>query len=233
MTGLANPSEPHVIRRALKWIDADLPTDYMFYAQGLKVPIERKEVPGDFMASWYDGRLTEQVGHMAEGGLGILLLEGSFPVRRDLHIQLGPQVSQISIVEITNRLVSYHMRGIITVQSPSMQMTPYILRGLYDLFSKPEHLSLLERPTLKVPSSWRMPTKKIRGLHFIQGIFRVGPKRAMKLWEKAGKLRLISVLTREELQETIGPKLGAAADDFLEMAWEPEEGEDEPVGDGG
>lgn len=199
-----------------------MPVDYGFYAQGLWVPIERKEVPGDFMASWYDGRLTEQTMYMAENRLGFLILEGQFPVRKDMRLQLGPRVTDITFGQIVAKLASLCLYGVYAIPSTSIHTTPVVIKALYDLFQKSDHASVLQRPPLKVPSSWRVPTRKLRGLHFIQGIHRVGPKLAAKLWKRAYTLRYISVLTREEVQEALGPVTGGNVYDFLDLEWEEE-----------
>jgi len=203
----------------------------MFYAKGVKVMIERKVVPQDFMASWFDGRLTQQMACMAENRLGFILLEGTFPVRKDGCIQIGPRVLSVTIMQINNRLASMALYGVIPLYSPSMHWTPYIIKSLYDLFQKDVHLSVLTRPGVKVPSSWKIRTPKILGLHYVQGLPHIGAKRALKLWERAHSLRMISVLTRDEMQETIGPKLGADAYDFLDTQWVSGEDDDSDESD--
>jgi ERCC4-type nuclease len=161
--------------------------DVYWIARDLKYGIQRKEFPGDFLASVHDGRLGEQINKGQSLDMMFLILEGR------------PNWTS------TGKLIKWnggkrwpwdkqkHRRFLATVQSRGVKVQ--WTDGLYDTIEavndlvgwseKAEHLSLDKRVG-PIKDKYGRRSNRAWQTHFLQGLPGVGPKQAAAIIDTIG-----------------------------------------------
>ena len=75
---LASPTEPKQLRDlgTTSSIPENHGADFLIVAQKRRIGVQRKQFPGDLLASLNDGRLYNQIPHLSELDHALLIVEG-------------------------------------------------------------------------------------------------------------------------------------------------------------
>lgn len=190
------------------------------------VGVQRKEFPGDFLASIQDNRLNEQLQKMKSLDVAILLLEG--PVQWTTEGELygrqprkrtysGHRDYSWSRIQHHNYLASVQMRGVQVHSTESLGETIECLNGLRVWSDKREHSSLDSRATAKNPVWYDLSNPDFY-TWFYQGILPsgIGPKTARAIYERLGLIFRLTVGPAE--LETV-PGIGKKKAQLIDRIW--------------
>lgn len=162
--------------------------------------VQRKEFPGDFLSSVFDGRLGEQLDKMDVLDIKYLILEGNpFWTNEGklMHTRWGWTISQH-----TKLLASIQARGVQIHHTRHIPDTVERVEDLVEWSKKPAHNSLNRRAS---PSKdkWGRRNNHLWRRHFIQGLPDIGPVQAEAIMSALGFPFQLTV-TREDLMGVPG-----------------------------
>lgn len=177
--------------------------------------IQRKEYPGDFVASVQGGRLSKEIGQMQTLDLRVLLLEGRPNWTTD-----GKAVGQyVRWTKTAHRreLCSVQARGVWVLTSDNLDDTIGTIWDVLHWSNKPKHYSTQTRPKPR-GDRWGRITNRDWQLHLIQGIDGVGPELAERILDQVGMPFKLGVtedelLTVKGLGKTRAKRIVRAFDD--------------------
>jgi ERCC4-type nuclease len=181
--GLVNTNEPRKIKDMLCNAGAiDTPLDgydVELYTERGTIPIERKEVPNDFLASITDGRLIKEIIAMRQvSEFYIVLLHGEMIfdrddnlvipglVRSDRYMKYRRQWSRKAIKNLI-RSIAYAEGAFVEVAENDSRLVE-VIEELQDYFNDRHHLSLRKRPSIQ--TDWLIPTERESVRYFYAGI---------------------------------------------------------------
>jgi len=206
------PSEPVALKAI--GVSSSLPESHgvdVFWESALgKVGVQRKQFPGDFLASVYDGRLAREYPMMlVDLDLAVLVLEG-----RQFW---GP--SGVLVHERRKWTRTAHRHYLAAVQRLGIQIqltddladTVEFVTEFRDWTDSEDHGSILRRPGPR-GSGWGDLANEDFMSHFLQGIPGMGQKTARNIIQHfGGKLPLQLTVTEKELLAIPGVGKGMAA----------------------
>ena len=198
------PSEPPALRAlgSTKLLPERFGADVMWgsAAAGL-VGVQRKEFPGDFVASLEDGRLATQRIQMLALDIRVLVLEGrgTWTTEGQLVSNYGPPLSRSAF---RRYLCSVQAGGVWVQTTDSLDDTIAFVHDLEAWSRKRQHQSAAHRPGPK-GDRWGRVTPRHRQLHLIQGIEGVGPELAGRILDELGMPFGLRV-TAEDLKRVHG-----------------------------
>lgn len=149
------------------------------------VGVQRKQFPGDFLSSVYDGRLNKEFAQMRSLDLAVLLLEG-----REQFTTEGKLISDFGGHKWTqdqhnNYLASVQLRGVHVHHTTNSQATVQTVRSLEMWSNKTDHSGLDYRNAVPRPDLWER-TPEDTQLYVLQGFPDTGPKRARAVMDSVG-----------------------------------------------
>ena len=170
------------------------------------VPIERKKVPGDLLASVSDGRLLREL--IAMRGISqyyIVLLHGNIIYRRDGSVHmLGNKGRNWTKKGVRNLLRSLQFcEGAFLEYAETDEELIQVIKELQEYFNQ-QHLSLRHRPSIQ--SNWILPTRREKVMYFFQGLPGISTIRARALEERFPSPLNLYQATIEEIDDI--PKFG-------------------------
>jgi ERCC4-type nuclease len=182
-----NPNEPRSVKNLFgeTAIEEPMPYDMQLCTKRGMIPIERKEIPSDFLASVLDGRLSRQIVSMREASpIYVLLLHGEFIFGRDgsLSLNHGNQKSNWTRKAIRNlkRTIQY-VEGAFIEEAHDDNELVEVVTTLQEYFDAAHHFSMKSRPSIE--SDWFIPQRDDRILNFYQGLPGVSVIRARTLFK--------------------------------------------------
>ena len=162
--------------------------DMALYTKSGLIPIERKGIPGDFLSSVTDGRLSKQIIAMREeSSISILLLgPGRFNFDSTGHLKVRGKVLKWTNTSIRNLLRTIQFVEGIYIEPTIGYIRTYkemagIVVNIYDFFNNEKHLSMKGRPGIQ--TDWIVPSREERIRHFYQGLPNISTSRARALNE--------------------------------------------------
>lgn len=180
-----------------------------------KVGIQRKQFPGDFLASVHDGRLAREYPMMlVDLDVAVLLLEGRQHWTADgrLVATYGPPWTRTAH---RHYLAAVQRLGIIVELSDDLADTVRFVQEFRAWTDSDDHGSLLRRPGPRKPG-WGDLTNEDYMAHFLAGIPGLGQKRANAIIKHFGHVPLQLTVDRKQLLEVPGIGKGMA-DKIMEM----------------
>jgi len=202
---MISPSEPRDIKEDFGQygiVNPNLAADYGWYAGGRFSLVERKHIPGDFLASKSDGRLQREMQALLEnieqGGRSYLLLEGHWSCDRESMI-LNPRSTGWSIDKVSEMISTIQDMGVKLLLSPDMKQTALVLISQARWELKDNHKSLSVRPGPVEP--WGRPSYSTYVVWSYQGIPGVGVDIAEVLYEAAPTWADLVKMSEQDLQE--------------------------------
>lgn len=213
---LVSPQEPNSMYELgeVDTLPEEFGCDFMWEAKMGKVGIQRKQFPGDFLASIHDGRLNKEYLQMQGLDVKVLLLEGRGKWTNDgvLIEQWGFQgdKSRRRLWDKTqhrNYLSSVQiLKGVAVHQSEGMRDTRDFIKDMFIWTMKDEHLSLETRPAAQAASYWAEISNRDYQRYLLMSLPIIGPKLADAILDTLGQIFTIHV-SYEDLLEVpgIGP----------------------------
>lgn len=184
---LISPSEPAELRAIGRTTMAPerYGADILWAQPGIGlVGVQRKEFPGDFLAS-VGSRLPTQLAKMARLDLAVLVLEGRGTWSTDGELAHGWGQSYTRS-QHRRYLCSVRARGIWVEQTESLADTIEFLGDLAAWAAKPKHHSLAQRDGPK-RNGWGRVSSKAWQIHLVQGIGDgIGPEMAERIVDAVG-----------------------------------------------
>lgn len=159
--------------------------DILIVERGIKVGIQRKQFPGDFLSSLADGRLYEQLHALQELDHAFLLIEGFG--RWTLEGELVHDTfTHFTKKQYHGLIASVQMEfGIAVMQVRDLGETCIYLVHLEEWLQKETHNSLRTRPG-PPRTAWGTRDNRAFGLHFLQSFPGVGVELAGRIYDHFG-----------------------------------------------
>lgn len=186
--------------------------DFMWDSELGLVGVQRKQFPGDFLASIHDGRLNREYQQMQGLDIAVLLLEGRGRWSANGHLiedygnKREPK-RRWTRSQHRNYLASVQtFKNVQVQQSESKADTVVFLTHFKAWSMQKEHQGLLVRPAAQASGYWAQISNRDFQRHLLQGLPFIGPKLANAILDKLGMIFKLGV-TFEDLLEVpgIGP----------------------------
>lgn len=156
--------------------------DVLIVERGVKVGIQRKQFPGDFLGSLADGRLYQQLHAMQELDHAFLLVEGfgKWTLEGEL---MHDTFSRFTKKQFHGLMATVQMEfGTGVMQVRDLGESCLWLTNLELWLQKETHTSLKTRPG-PPRGAWGTRDNRAFGLHFIQSFPGVGPELAARIYD--------------------------------------------------
>lgn len=221
-----SPTEPPVFVDTLGWVTSSIPetygADFLWNSPMGLIGIQRKEFPGDFLASVTDGRLGgEAFGKMAQLQVAVLLCEGRDRWTSEGYLMSSGKYHQTwTRTQHRNFLASVQFRGVHVQWSDDKSDTVQFLRDLYVWTQKSRHASTTHR--IQAPGTWGHVSNRDFQVHVLSSFPGISVVLANAIIDTHG-FPLGLRVTREQLMEVpgIGP---GRADKIVKVFEEAKEG---------
>ena len=199
---LISPTEPTEIKRLGRTSSKPekYGADILWFAHRLKFGVQRKQFPGDFLASLYDDRLYKEMAQMKALDRGILVLEGYGDWTDDGHLIDRRRFTKRQMFNLINSVAFEH--GVPVTRVRNVNETVQAVTSFYAWSEKVDHRSLETRPN--PGSMWGKATSREWQLHVLQSFEGVGPKQAAAILDHFGKVPIRWEVTAKELMEVKG-----------------------------
>jgi ERCC4-type nuclease len=203
-----SPSEPPALKALGRatMLPESFGADVLFPSRLGLVGVQRKEFPGDFMASVHDGRLSQQRSQLQRCAVRLLVLEGrgQWSTDGELIVPFGPGWTAS---QHRRYLWSVQLDGIWVSSTDNLQQTIELVEDLAAWTAKASH-GRADRPKPRGSGGWGKATDRDWGVHLLQGIDGLGPDTAGRVIDHFGRVPLAWTATAEELGEVhgLGPK---------------------------
>ncbi len=155
----------------------------------------------DLIASLYDGRLQDELPRMANLPHSMLLIEGQPKWTSDGNL-LHPYYS-FTHQQYRGLLWSVQQRSIWVEHTGEVLETRQVVEWLYKWTQKPEHLSLVGRPSPR-GNAWGRVTNRDYAIHLLTSLPGVGPKLAGRIYDRFSRAPLRLDCTDVELLQVEG-----------------------------
>lgn len=185
---LVSPTEPPAILALGK--TSSYPerygADILIARHPIRLGIQRKTFPQDFVSSLGDGRLYEQAQKLKVLEHRLLILEGYPKWTLDGTLWGDDYGQTLTRAQVYGILFTAMMEfGLPTLWVQDIAETAQVLRLMEAWLQKDRHLSLSRRPN-PVGDSWGRVTNRDYGIHWWQGFPGVGPVLAERLFDGVG-----------------------------------------------
>ena len=204
MAFLVSPAEPLALREAgtSSSVAEDYGADILIPGHGFFLGVQRKEFPGDFLASMNDGRLSSSLAKLTKCDVRVLILEGK--QRWTTSGFLVHDYVQFSRAQLRNLLMSAHYElGVHSMWTDSLADTLDAVRDLARWAQKKRHDSLHTRGNAHDPYR-RKWSEEDRAMFVLQGFDGIGPELARRIYKHFGRLPLKWDVSDEEMLEVEG-----------------------------
>jgi ERCC4-type nuclease len=199
---LIAPTEPTEIKRLGR--TSSQPERYgadIFWVKGKKrFGIQRKQFPGDFLASLHDGRLHKEMAQMRSLEGAWLVLEGYGTWTDTGHLIDQRKFTTVQLYSLLSTIGFKYRVQVLRVFN--IADTVSAVSAFYGWSEKDEHQSLARRPNPN--GKWGTATSREWTLHLLQSFEGIGPKQAERIFEHFGGAPLSWDVTVEDLMEVEG-----------------------------
>lgn len=191
----------------------DYGADFLWESKMGLVGVQRKQFPGDFLASIHDGRLNKEYLQMQGLDVRVLVLEGKGNWTTDgkLVEQWGRNDQQRRRLwdktQHRNYLASVQIfKGVVIEQTDRMSDTVEFITKFHEWTNKDEHMGLEVRPAAQAANYWANISNRDFQRYWLQSLPFIGPKLGDRILDTLGLIFELKV-TYEELLTVrgIGP----------------------------
>ena len=217
---LISPTEPKKLK-ALGTVSSKpekYGADILVLGNKKRIGVQRKQFPGDLLASLNDGRLYDQLPRLMDLDMALLIIEGHGRWTEDGEL-IADQWHTFTMQQLNGLLFTVMFEfGIPTMWVRDMAGTVDALVHLDKWAQKTKHTSLGRRPTPS-KSSWGSATKRHTLQHIMQGFPGIGADASANIIEHFGMAPLTFTHSIDELMEVpgIGQKRAQGMYDALEV----------------
>lgn len=162
--------------------------------------MQRKKVPGDFISSVNDGRLSHETTLMAANcQYRVLVCEGQFRYYPDGTLAISDKVpGHYNYGRIQGiRFSIKYVKGVEIEDTDDIKGTARFVQYAMKYFSETKHLSLYTRP--RCPRDWYIPSTSEIQSWILQSWDGIGPVTADHIIKHLGRMPLKWDCTKEEL----------------------------------
>ena len=191
--------------------------DFLILGYKVRIGVQRKQFPGDLLASLQDGRLYDQLPRLGDLDKALLIVEGRGRWTLDGEL-MADKYHQFTLSQMHGLLFTVMFEfGVPSIWVANMDETIAVLRALESWSKKKKHTSLKSRPGPE-KNLWGSLTDKHMAQHIMQGFPGVGPELASRMIEKFECVPLTWTVGMDELMsvEGIGKKKAEAMYGVLE-----------------
>lgn len=162
--------------------------DFLVPAPGFLIGIQRKEFPGDFLNSLYDGRLSWGLTKLTKVRVRLLVLEGR-PKWSTSGALIGtPRDFRQSTLRSLLLTAAVEF-DVLTLWTEDRIGTRELIAEV-ERWAAVDHHSLLRRPTEPKPEYVRNWTERDLGVFLLQGFEGIGPELAAAIYDHFGRVPL-------------------------------------------
>jgi ERCC4-type nuclease len=186
----------------------DYGADFLIMGKKLRIGVQRKQFPGDLLASLTDGRLYDQLPRLSELDKAMLVIEGHGRWTEDGELIGDSKYHRFTIQQLHGLLFTVMFQfGVPSIWVGGMSDTANVLVNLEAWAKKDKHTSLKSRPG-PGKSSWGSTSEKHLAQHILQGFPGVGGELAGRVIDKFEGVPLTWTVGLDELMgvEGIGKK---------------------------
>ena len=201
---LISPTEPQRLRElgTTSSIPEKHGADFLILGKQYRIGVQRKQFPGDLLASLADGRLYGQLPLISELEQAIVLIEGYGKWTEDGEL-ISDDFHRFTITQMYGLFNTIMFEfGIPVYQVKDIAATEDYLTILEGWAGKDKHQSLKSRPGPE-GDSWGT-SEKHHAQHILQGFPGVGPELAARIIERFDGVPLAWTATIMELMEVPG-----------------------------
>lgn len=197
---LVSPTEPLRLRNLGS--SSSLPerygSDFLIVANHLRIGVQRKEFPSDFLASLAGDRFYDLVRKMQDLDMAVLIVEGRgrWTEEGNLEKSYGAPMSRQAFYSLIFSLM--FQWGIQVFQNGSMDETVAMLEALESWAKKEDHRSLNVRTNVK-GDGWGVVKDRDRAVHVLQSWQGVGPEMGGAIYDHFGRLPLRWDVSEKEM----------------------------------
>ena len=201
---LISPTEPQRLRElgTTSSIPEKHGADFLIMGNKYRIGVQRKQFPGDLLASLADGRLYGQLPLLSELEQAVVLIEGRGKWTEDGEL-ISDDFHRFTITQMYGLFNTIMFEfGIPVYRVAHIADTEDWLVALEAWAGKDKHQSLSSRPG-PTGNSWGV-AKQHNAQHILQGFPGVGPELAARIIEHFGRIPLDWTASVEELMEVPG-----------------------------
>ena len=202
---LCSPTEPKYLKKLgrVSSIPENHGADFLILGRTIRIGVQRKQFPGDLLASLNDGRLYDQLPRLSELDRSILILEGHGKWTEDGEL-IADRYHQFTIQQLHGLLFTIMFEfGVPSIWVGGMTDTADVLNNLEAWAKKDKHTSLKSRPG-PGKSSWGSTSERHLAQHVLQGVPGVGGELAGRIVDKFGGVPLTWTVGMDELMTVEG-----------------------------
>ena len=174
---LVSSTEPQRLRELgeSSSIPENFGADFLILAPKARIGVQRKQFPGDLLASLGDGRLYSQLPKLRELEQAVLIIEGLGKWTEDGELT-STDFHRFTITQMYGLIFTIMFEfGIPTLWVNDIQATESVLLWLEAWAGKAKHNSLRTRPGAD-RDSWGNLSALASARHIVQGLPGVGPE---------------------------------------------------------
>lgn len=218
MSIIITTNEPKEIKELFE-DRVETPMDYDFQLCTMRgpIPLERKAIPGDLIASVSDGRLARELRAMREvSRFYTVLLHGRLTFNKDGELVMRGHGHKWTRKGVRNLLRTIELfEGARLEWAETDEELVEVVNEIEEYFNKTHHLSLRVRPALD--SNWLAPTREEKVRYFYQGLPSISAVRAKTLAGKYISPMDLYTASIEDIMELsgFGRTLAKGVYDFL------------------
>jgi len=203
MSVVITTNEPQKIKELFEdRVEIPMNFDLLVYTSRGPIPLERKKIPDDLLASVSDGRLARELIAMREvSRFYIVILHGRFTYKRDGELVMrGRKWTKTGVTNLL-RTIQY-VEGAFLEYAETDEELVQVVNEVQRYFDEKHHLSLRVRPSLD--SNWLKPTRTEQVRYFYDGIPGIGPIGAKSLEKKYPNPMDLYAVGVEDIMEISG-----------------------------
>jgi len=202
---LISPTEPKQFHRVgtVSSSPERYGADFLIIGHKQRIGVQRKQFPGDLLASLTDGRLYDQLPRLSDLDRSLLVIEGHGQWTEDGEL-IGNKYQRMNISQFYGLLYTIMFEfGVPSIWVGSMRDTIDVLVSLESWAKKKKHKALTQRPGPS-KSSWGSTSEQHFAQHLLQGFPGIGPELAGRIVAKFEGVPLTWTHSVDELMEVEG-----------------------------
>jgi len=203
---LISPTEPKKLKRlgTVSSKPEQYGADFLILGKRFRIGVQRKQFPGDFLASLTDGRLYGQLPALDELDKAVLVLEGRGSWTEDGELISDSKYHRFTKQQLHGLLFTVMFEfGIPTMIVGDMDEMAEVLMQLESWASKTSHKSLKSRVGVD-KNSWGTTTEHHLATHIMQGFPGVGQELASRIVDRFEGVPLTWTVNMDEMMEVEG-----------------------------
>lgn len=202
---LCSPTEPKRLKALGKVSSAPEKhgADFLILGHKTRIGVQRKQFPGDLLASLNDGRLYDQLPRLQALDQSLLVVEGHGQWTEDGEL-IADKYHTFTIQQLHGLLFTVMFQfGVPSIWVAKLSDTADVLINLEAWAKKTKHTSLKSRPGPQ-GSNWGTTTDRHLAQHILQGFPGIGGELAGRVVDKFQGVPLTWTVGEDELMTVEG-----------------------------